>query len=84
MSPYARFLRQLDPSSPLYLIEKEADNFWLQKAKAAKYVPFGAPVLVGYMIALEYEVKNIRIILAGKDAGLSAETIKERLRETYV
>ena len=83
-TPYARFLRHVEPSSPLYLIEKEADNFWLQKAKAAKYVPFGAPVLVGYMIALEYEVKNIRIILAGKDAGLSAETIKERLRETYV
>ncbi|MBQ8140315.1 MAG: V-type ATPase subunit [Clostridia bacterium] len=83
-TPYAPLLRETDESSPLYLIEKAADNLWLEKAKTAKYVPFGAPVLVGYMIALEYEVKNIRIILAGKDAGLSSATIKERLRGSYV
>ena len=61
-----------------------ADNLWLDKAKSAKRVTFGAPVLVGYIAALEYEVKNLRIIIAGKDAGLPAQTIKERMRASYV
>ena len=42
---------------------------------------FGAEIAIGYIVALEYEVKNIRIILAGKDAGLSPEVIRERLRD---
>ena len=64
-------------------MEKTADDIWMSRAKEAKYVPFGAPVLLGYLIALEYQTKNIRIILAGKDTGLSSEIIRERLRATY-
>lgn len=69
--------------TPLWLLEKTADDIWMSRAKEAKYVPFGAPVLLGYLIALEYQTKNIRIILAGKDTGLSSEIIRERLRATY-
>ncbi len=68
----------------LATIEKRADDLWMLEVKQAKSVPFGAPVLIAYMAALEYQVKNIRIILAGKDAGLSADVIRERLRESYV
>ena len=65
-------------------LEKAADNLWLGIAKEAKYIPFGPEVLIGYLIALEYEVKNIRILLAGKDTDLSRDVIRERLRESYV
>lgn len=83
-TPYSAIVREADAESPLYTVERVADNFWLGIAKEAKYIPFGAPVLVGYIIALEYEVKNIRIIMAGKDAGLSSDAIRERLRASYV
>lgn len=83
-SRYADLVKQVGHTSPLYLIEKAADDLWMEKAKKAKYTPFGAPVIVGYLVALEYEVKNLRIILAGKDAGLGADVIKERLRTSYV
>lgn len=83
-SEYAPLVEKAAHDSPLYLIERVADDIWMEKAKKAKYIPFGAPVIVGYLAALEYEVKNLRIILAGKDAGLDTDVIKERLRASYV
>ena len=44
----------------------------------------GIEVPVSYILALENEIKNVRIILAGKDAGLSEDRIRERLRDCYV
>ena len=83
-TPYAELTKYADENSPYFTIEVAADNLWLDKAKKAKRVTFGVPVLIGYLAALEYEVKNLRIILAGKDAGLDAQTIKERMRASYV
>ena len=83
-TPYAELTKYADENSPFFTIEVAADNLWLDRAKKAKSVTFGAPVLIGYLAALEYEVKNLRIILAGKDAGLDAQTIKERMRASYV
>lgn len=40
----------------------------------------GAYPLVAYVVALEYEVKNLRIIISGKESGADAQTIRERLR----
>ncbi len=68
---------------PLGALERRADDIWFGVAKSAKYVSFGAEIAIGYIVALEYEVKNVRIILAGKEAGLSADVIRERLRDCY-
>ena len=65
-------------------LERRVDDLWFSVAREAKYISFGAEIAIGYIAALEYEVKNIRIILAGKDAGLSPEVIRERLRDCYV
>lgn len=65
-------------------LEKAADDMLMSFAKEARYAPFGAEVAIGYIFGLEYEVKNIRIILAGKEAGLPSDVIRERLRESYV
>lgn len=83
-SRYSGFAALLSDASPLHVLEKWADDFWMDLAREAKFVPFGAEVLIGYAIALEYEVKNIRILLAGKDAGLASDVIRERLRKSYV
>jgi len=64
--------------------ERICDNYWLELAKSAKFISFGAPVLIGYVVAMEYQIKNIRIILAGKAAGLSTDVIRERMRASYV
>ena len=50
----------------------------------ARRVPFGEQPVVGYLCARESELTAIRTIMSGRMAGLSADTIRERLREAYV
>ena len=50
----------------------------------AKYVAFGEAPVIGYLAAKETEYTAVRIILTGRMAGLDADTIRERLRESYV
>lgn len=65
-------------------LEKIFDNLKIEFAKECKYRSFGLETVAAYLIAKETEVKNLRIILAGLSAKMSAEKIAERLRETYV
>lgn len=64
--------------------EKQADDFFMSFVKEAKLVSFGAEIVAAYIIALECALKNVRIILAGKEAELDADTIRAKLRESYV
>ena len=59
--------------------EKLCSLIYLRKANAAASMPFGAELVVCYIVRKEYEIRNVRIVLAGKACGLSAEKIKERL-----
>ena len=81
---YARFAHGLSDASSLTEIERQADGCFMDKLREVKFVPFGAEVITAYLLATECEVRNLRIILAGKEAGLSAKTIRERIREGYV
>lgn len=81
---YSSFSQAISASGALHSLEKLADDCWMAIAKETKFVPFGAEIAIGYLLALEYEVKNVRIILASKEAGLASEIIRERLRESYV
>lgn len=83
-SRYGGFGALLTEGSELHVLEKWADDCWMELAWNAKFVPFGAEVLIGYAVALEYEIKNIRILLVGKDAELPSDVIRERLRKSYV
>ena len=65
-------------------IERACDDAYMENVRKVRFVPFGASVLYAYIVAVEYEIKNLRIILAGKQAGLSADTIRERVRASYV
>ena len=65
------------------VLEKFCDNLLMDYVRESRYVPFGVEPLVSYIVAKESEIKTIRIIMAGKLAGLSAELIKERIRSTY-
>ena len=45
---------------------------------------FGEAPLIGYLAAKENELTNVRVLISGRLAGLDADTIRERLRESYV
>lgn len=64
--------------------EKLCDEAVNRCVAEAKYVPFGPEVVIGYLAAKESELTSVRIIMAGRMAGLSTERIRERLREVYV
>lgn len=68
----------------LATLEKLSDNYLLNYIKPAKFAILGIEPLLGYLLAKEHEMKLIRIIMIGKLNGLPPESIRERLRETYV
>ena len=65
-------------------VEKLADNYWMTIVKETKFIPIGPEVMVAFLAAHEYEVKNLRIVLSGKEAGIATATIRERIRDSYV
>jgi V/A-type H+-transporting ATPase subunit C len=83
-TPYAAFADAAKHGAELSKIEREADRFIVNIVREVKWVPFGAELAVAYLIGLEYGLKNVRIIMAGKEAGLADTVIRERVREMYV
>lgn len=68
----------------LTVFERLMDNMLLAYARSSKSNPFGIEAIVGYLLAKEYEIKLVRLILVAKINQLTAERIRERLREGYV
>ena len=84
-SRYERFAEQaLASDMTLSTLERLADDCLMEEVKQTKFIPVGLEVMVAFLLAHEYEVRNLRIVLAGKEAGLDAATIRERIRESYV
>ena len=77
---YSAFAGGIGVSSTLTEIERAADNFWIASVRQAKWLVFGQEVLLAYLASAEYEVRNLRIVLAGVEAGLSPKIIGERIR----
>ena len=68
----------------LSAVEKACDDLYTELVRAGARIPFGAPVAGGYLVGCEISVKNIRIVLAAKDAGLDNTVLRERVRVSYV
>lgn len=68
----------------LTAFEKACDDAVTEYLASARRIPFGEQTVVGYLYAKEAELTAIRIIFAGRAAGLDGDTIRARLRETYV
>ncbi len=84
-SKYGKFITCIceNPDS-LSGVEKYADDVYMEMAREAKKVQFGPEVAIGYLTALEYQVKNLRIILDAKKTGKSTDETNHRLRYGYV
>ena len=76
--------RSTSDSGPLTEFERLCDNAVMNFLSDARRVPFGVEPILGYLYAREAEATTIRIIMAGRMAGLDTETIRERLRDSYV
>ncbi len=84
-TPYEKLGRLIAESDgTAQAAERLVDDFRMELIRGAKQTVFGAPVLTAYFYAQEYAVKNIRIVIAAKKAGLAPEIIHERIRTSYV
>lgn len=79
-------LNSIDPEtqelSPVKL-DLQTDNAYMEKMKDAKLEVFGPMPLLAYIYAKENEVKNLRLILVGKENNLPIKEIRERMRIIY-
>lgn len=64
--------------------EKLTDDAVTAYLTTAKRVAFGEAPVIAYLAAKENELTAVRIIMSGRMAGLDTDTIRERLRESYV
>ncbi|MGI5963440.1 MAG: V-type ATPase subunit [Lawsonibacter sp.] len=71
-------------SGALTAFERACDDAVTAYLAAGRRVPFGEQAVLGYLYAKESELTAIRTIFAGRAAGLDGDTIRSRLRETYV
>ena len=83
-TPYAALTQVEGEMRSLSAVERAADDVYMTLVRKDARTPFGAAVAGGYLVGCETAVKNIRILLAAKDAGLSSEIIRERIRVSYV
>ena len=81
---YAKLAAVEGDPRPLSAVEKAADDLYVELVRKDAKTPFGAPVVGGYLVGCETSVKNIRIVLAAKDAELDSAVIRERIRVSYV
>lgn len=71
-------------SKSLSSLEKRFDDYIMAYVRDAKFINFGVEPVFAYLYAREIEIKNLRIILAGKINKVDSEIINERLRDNYV
>ncbi len=64
----------------LMAFEKACDEATEAYLSAARRTPFGEETVLCYLAAVENEITAIRIIMTGRQAGLSPEMIRSRLR----
>jgi len=76
-------VKKIQEAGSVTVLEKLFDNLLLEYIKEARYITYGIEPLIAYIAAKENEVKTVRIIMAGKLAGISPELIRERVRDTY-
>lgn len=64
-------------------LERLLDNRLIEYTKQVKYLAFGPQVLFAFLVNKENEIRQIRVLLAGKNNRLDSGALRERLRENY-
>ena len=84
MGQAAQLAPQAAKGNQITAFEKACDDYLTSYLQSAKLTPFGDSVIIAYLAAREAEFTAARVIMAGRFAGLEPDTIRERLRESYV
>ena len=83
-TPYRDLLRRNEGIlTELPSLEREIDNFLLEIVKRAKMIPLGIEPLIGYLLAKEREILNLRLVFTRQLNKLPEETVRRRLRNVY-
>lgn len=77
-------IAEYDKTGSLAGFEKVMDDYLMYITNEAKRVTYGPEVIFAYLQTKETEIKNLGIIFVAKLNSLSAEFIKERLRDSNV
>jgi V/A-type H+-transporting ATPase subunit C len=77
-------VEEFEKSGNFSQLERLLDNYLIEETKKAKYITYGPEIVYAYLFSKENEIRQVRIVLAGKRNGIRPETLKERLRECYV
>ena len=64
--------------------ERRMDMAQMEKARSARHNPFGIEPVIGYLLAVENELKMIRLIMVAKTNHIPEGKLRERLRDVYV
>lgn len=65
------------------VFERACDAAIAPLLRAARRVPFGPEVVLAYLALCEQESAVVRLLLSGRAAGLSIDTIEERLGDLH-
>ena len=76
--------KQLADTGRFTELERPCDNAIMDFAIRARYVSAGLEIPVAYLIAMDGEIRLIRIILAAIEQGLEPEQLDARMRRIYV
>lgn len=79
-----RGLKLVEEGESLSEIERFFEGAVGRSIRHARYVPLGPEPLIGYILAKQQELRIARLVIAGKAAGVSRDSMRERLRDAYV
>lgn len=83
-SSLSKGLASYEKTDRLTDFEKYKDDYLMEINKLSKNVLFGPEPIFSYVAAKETEIKNLRIVMVSKVNHISAEAIRERMRDLYV
>ena len=64
-------------------LERRMDMAQMDKTRAARHNPFGIEPVIGYLLAVQNELKLIRLIMVAKTNHIPEQKLRERLRDVY-
>jgi V/A-type H+-transporting ATPase subunit C len=86
-SPYRRAIEiggaGLEKEGSSVPLEREIENCLVSLFGISRYFTFGLEVVLVYELVKQSEIRMLRLIFAGKEKGMPAEAIKERIPDGY-
>ncbi len=64
-------------------LDKLSDGLIHDIVSEGIYQAFGPLPMLGYIYAKETEIRNLRLLLIGKDNGIAEDILRERVRQVY-